>query len=364
MTEDELRTDSEVELEKIEDQGKSGIELDTLHLENIKLRSQVADYEAEKVARGHPWRRAGVIFLIVLGCILLAVSNLIFWAWNTALNTNGWVAAVGPLTENPIVVEAVSGFAAQELDTALDVEVLVLEALPEKLNGLSEPLAGAIGGLVQDLITKVIESDAFQDAWVAVNRTVHRTVVTILRGEGTVVYVREGQVTIDLSDLFASIQDELGIRDLGLISEEDTIFVLFSDDQLAELQRIVSLIDTIGVLLPLVTLILFVVAWLISLTRRRTLFWIGIGAAITMVVELVLFLLIEPLAFISVSDPLIKTLAGAIWDTITQPLINQTFLLMVIGLLIAFAAWFAGPNAWAVETRTSIRSWWAERGKK
>ena len=48
----------------------------------------------------HTGRKFAIGTLIVLGLILLAVGNLAFWARFTLLNTNGWVAAVGPLSKD------------------------------------------------------------------------------------------------------------------------------------------------------------------------------------------------------------------------------------------------------------------------
>jgi len=71
--------------------------------------------------QGHTGRRIAIGVLIVLGCFLLAVANLAFWVRFTALNTNGWVAAVGPLSKNPVIVDAVSGIAVEELSAAIDL---------------------------------------------------------------------------------------------------------------------------------------------------------------------------------------------------------------------------------------------------
>lgn len=343
---------------------ETGNDLEALQRENSRLRSQVAEHEVEKKARAHPWRRAAIVVVIVLGCLVLALANVAFWVKHTALNTNGWVAAVGPLSQNPVIVDGVSGYVVDELYTALDVEQLTYEALPEEYKGLSQPLSGVVRSLANETVAMVIESDEFHEVWLAVNRTAHRTVVAILRGDGSLVTVRDGQVTVDLGDLFGSIQDRLGIKDLDLLSEEDTQFVLFGSERLAGLQRTVAVIDTVGLVLPVVTLLIFCSAWLLSLTRRRTLLRVGAGVAITMLLSLFLFDLVKPAVLAPIGDPLVQTVAGKIWGTVTRTLTVQTVLLLGAGLLLAFGAWFAGPSSWAVETRSDIRAWWDGRKKE
>ena len=332
----------------------------SLEQENARLRSQVADHEAEKAGRSHPWRQVGVAILVVVGCLLFAFANLAMWVQHTALNTNGWVAAVGPLTRNSDLVDAVSFYIVDELFTDYDVEQLSQEILPGDLKALSGPLSGILQVQATELVAQVIKSDEVNEVWVGVNRHVHHALVSVLRGDGSMLYVREGQVTVDLGDLFASIQDKLGIEDRGLLTEEDTKFAIFSSEKLAGLQRAVAVIDGVGLWLPIITLLVLVGAWLLSLTRRRTLMWIGLGIAITMLVELILYGLVKPAVVAPISEPMIQSLVREILNTVTHTLTVQTVLLLAAGLLVAFGAWFAGPNQWAVDTRTDIGSWFGK----
>lgn len=334
-------------------------EVAALHAEVVELRRQVAEGEAATEAQRHTGRRFTVGLLIVLGCLVLALANVAFWVRFTALNTNGWVAAVGPLSQNPVVVDAVSGIAVQELYAAVDVEEVARELLPEEFQGFSGPLANVIQGLVRDAISAVLESDEFHEVWLAANRTVHRTLVDALRGKGSLVYIEGGQVTVDLSDVFGFVEGTLGLEGLDLFGEDWAKFVLFSSDTLASLQRAVALLDAVGLLLPLLALAAFVIAWLVSLWRRRTLLWIGVGVAITMVLSLVMLGLLRPVLQASVTLPNVRAVFMEIWDTVTRGFLVQTILLFVVGVLLAVGAWLAGPQPRAVAIRTSVGDWWA-----
>ncbi|MGZ3637828.1 MAG: hypothetical protein ACXVCX_08330, partial [Ktedonobacterales bacterium] len=60
--------------------------------------------------------------LLVLSCIGLLSSALTYWMNQTLLNTDRWIQVVGPLAQNPQVVSAVSGYAADQTVQVLNVE--------------------------------------------------------------------------------------------------------------------------------------------------------------------------------------------------------------------------------------------------
>jgi hypothetical protein len=331
-------------------------DVEKLQAEVAQLRHQVSEGEKEKETLRRPWRRVAVALLIVLGCLVLVVGNMAFWARHTVLNTDGWVAAVGPLSKSEIVAEAVSVIVVRELDNVIDIEGVTNEALPENLKPYSGPLAYVIQGLVRDAIAAAVETEQFNGVWVGVNRAVHGALVGVLRGEGSLLYIRDGQATLDLSDLFRFVEDELGLGRLGLSFEDERgQFVLFSSGTLASIQQVVGTLDILGILLPLLAVLAFVIAWFVSLWRRKTLLWIGVGVALTMALSLVLYALLRPLILGVVTDANVRAVAEEIWGIVTQGLIVQTVLVLIIGLLIVLGAWLAGPHRHAVAIRSGTR---------
>jgi hypothetical protein len=359
MTEKTEQTNPE-EAETMEIQpATAGDDLASLQAEVAELRQQVAAHDEEKQARRHPWRRFVVGLLIVLGCIVFAFANYAFWLRDTALNTEGWLAAVGPLTKNPVVADAVSGYVVQELYTALDVEQLLSELLPPRLEGLSGPAGIALQGLVQDTVSTAIQSDQFQEIWRLLNRTIHGALVTALRGDLGLLQLERGQLILPLDALLGPVGEGLGLGSLEQLLGEDAFkIVLFSSSTLAVLQQVVYFLDVIGVLLPLVAFVLFFLAWLVSLWRRQTVFWIGMGIAITMALSLLVSAIVWPLALGSVPTYQIRIVAEEILNTVTRYLTIQTVLLLIVGLLIALAAWLAGPHPSAVAFVNGVGQWW------
>ena len=69
-----------------------------------------------------------------------------------------------------------------------------------------------------------------------------------------------------------SIESLVGLEDLGLFEGEDVgKFALLESRQVAVVQPALALLDGMSWLLPIVALVLYFVAWLVSLWRHHTL---------------------------------------------------------------------------------------------
>jgi len=351
-------TENNYELSSPEDQ-VTGAEGETLQDQNKQQSSQPDSPKAAGEGNGkrHTGRKVVVALLVLLGCLILVLASVAFWARFTLLNTNGWVNAVGPIPQNPIIAQNVSAYLAGELFEEVNVDQAMTEMLPPNFQMLGAPLSKALQGLVQDTIASLVQSDGFNTAWVAVNRGVHNVVVGVLRGEGDHVYLQSGQLVIDFSDLTDFIQSNFGLERIDLAGENDGRIVLLENQQVAYLQAAIYYLDTFGLLLPLLSLVVFVAAWFVSLWRRKTLLWIGIAIAITMLLSLIAFNFIQSGVQVSITDPLARIIGGEIWNVVTAGLVTQTIVLMVIGILIAVGAWLAGPNPRAI----TFRSWTQEK---
>jgi hypothetical protein len=293
-------------------------------MQPVSNTSQVVEDQSS-----HTGRKIAVSILVISGLLLLMVANLAFWARYTVLNTNGWVNAVGPLTQDPEIAQVLGIYVSGEIFEATDMDQAVTEILPAEFQLLSLPLSKAMQGLVEDAVATFIQSDVVNSVWVTTNRIAHSLIVGVLRGEGDILY----------------------------LVDEDGRIVLLENQQVAYLQQVVSLLDAIGILLPLLSLAVFVIAVFVSLWRRKTTLWIGIGIVITMVLSLLVYKVAESWLLVSIADPLLRIFGGAIWGVITNGLIMQIFVLMVIGILIIFGAWVAGSSRTAGRIRTTVRGW-------
>jgi hypothetical protein len=340
-----------------EAQPQAEADVEAMQAELADLRRQVAEVEEIKKGQTHRWRRFAVVMLILLGSLVIIAANLAFWMRGTILNTDRWVNTVGPLTQNEVIVNTLTGYVVAEVFEAVNVQQVAQDILPERVAFLSGPLTSALQDAVRDTVSEVVRSDEVNAAWIAVNRTAHRFVISVLRGEGDVVYVRGGQLTLDLSDLFGSIESLVGLEELGLFEGRDDMgkFVLLESQQVAAVQSALALLDGMAWLLLIVALVLYFIAWLVSLWRNNTILWIGAGVAIVMALTLLLLAIAQPLVLAYIVDPVIRAFAGEIWGLILRGLIIQTILVGIVGLLIALGAWLAGPHSRAVAIRNGVR---------
>jgi hypothetical protein len=335
-----------------------------LQAEVENLRQQVATQDNGKENK-HLGRRWAVALLVLFGTILFFAANGVLWLRGVVLDTDDWVATVGPLTQNEVIVDAVSKYVVGGLFEVIDAQTLVQEVLPEELTFLSGPATLAVEGLVQDIVSTIVQSDEFTAVWTAVNRAGHQTILSVLRGDGNLAYMQEGQLVLDLSDVFDFIQQTLALDGLeNIVGDDWGKFVLLENSQVAALQQVLSVLDAIGLLLPIAAIALFVIAWAISLWRRKTVLWIGVSIVITMILSLLLLAVAKPLVLASIVEPIVRVVAGELWTVVFRLYIIQTFILMIIGFLIAVGAALAGPHPRAVAFRTGAGERWNNLRKK
>jgi hypothetical protein len=339
-------------------------DFEAMQAELVQLRQQVGEHQVAAKARQQRGRGWAVGLLIVLGLLLLAVGNVTFWLRGTVLNTNGWVRAVGPLTQNEVVANAISMYAVESLFELVDVQQAVEELLPPEYSFLGGIITGGLQSLAEDTGASLVQSDQFNAVWVGVNRTAHRAIMGVLRGNGDLLYLKDGQVTIDLGDAFNFVTDTFNLGDVERLQDIQTRFVIFESRQVAIVQQGLGLIDGVGLVIPLLALVFLFLAWLISLWRRRTVMWIGIGVGIAMVLSLVAFALAQPAVLVSLADPFVRLLAGEIWKVVVRGLYVQTLVILVIGLLLIAGAALAGPSPRAIAIRTGVRSGWDRLRKR
>jgi len=296
--------------------------------------------------------------LILLGVFLLTLANVAFWAWFTLLNTNGWVAAVGPLTKDENVSGLISQYVVSGLFEGADIEATAAEALPPKLQPLAGPLVVGLEQVADQAVNALIVSDGFNNVWVGVNRVGHTAVMKVLKGEGDRLYFQDGNLTLDFNDIYNYVEDRFGVSDLNLIPQaEEGRLVIMSSNQVAVLQEVVSYLNAIGLLLPLLTILVFVVAVWVSLWRRQTTMWIGISMVIAMFISLIFFSGARSAVLTSVQEPLLRELGRAIVNVLTHGLMVQTIFLLIVGVLLIIGAWQAAPDS-------ALMKWEAARKEK
>jgi hypothetical protein len=97
-------------------------------------------------------------------------------------NTDRYVATVAPLAEDPAIQNAIADQITAQVFTYIDVRGLTNEVvdalatrglpprLADQLQALTVPIASGVEGFTRTQVGKVVQSQAFADAWVQANR--------------------------------------------------------------------------------------------------------------------------------------------------------------------------------------------------
>ncbi|WP_214324324.1 hypothetical protein [Nonomuraea sediminis] len=326
-----------------------------------RLRGEMAALR-ERRAKGR-WRAWVSAVLITLGCVLLPVSGVAYWAANQVADTARYVENVTPLASDPTVQAAATDRVTAAVMKALDVPSLVKRlggALPpkigEKVDGLSGAINGGVQGFVRDAVGKVVASDQFQSVWVDANRVAHTQLNAVLSGQGSAVLKVTGNtVSVDLGPIIDKVKQKLVASGLGIaasIPELHPTFELFQSPDLVRWQTLYSWLLALQWALPILTLILLALGIYIARNHRRAVLGTGVGIAVGMLVLAAGLLLVRAAYLNSAAAHGLNTAAAAtVYDTLVRFLRQGLRTILVLGVVIAVGAFFTGPSTTAVATR-------------
>ena len=353
-------------------------ELERLRAENAALRAQVGHGGTdEDTARlpGRPaarqrWRTVVATLLIVLACVLAPLSAVAVWTRNQVTNTDRYVATVSPLASDPAIQAAIADQITAQVFTYLDVRGLTTQAVqalssrglnPEvasQLQAFAVPIANGVQSFTRDQVGKLVASDAFADAWVQANRTAHAELVKALTGEGGgAVTVQNDTVSVNLAAFIQTVKQQLiasGFTLAERIPEVDASFVLFQSKDITRVRSGFNLLNTLGIWLPIITLVLLVLGSMWPATpadpgRGRGRGRRGHGGAGP---RLAVF---RAIYLDAVPDTILPHDAAAVlYDTIVRFLRLGLRTVLVLALVVAAGAFLSGQSVTAVRP---ARAW-------
>jgi len=350
-----------------------------------RLRARVAELEAkvtkaeevaapspEKRGRGSVWWAVSSVVLITIACVLAPLSVASVWASSELSDTEQYVETVAPLADDPAVQDALAAEITTTIFENLDVEELTSEALatiaaqpdvPPRvaaaLPALATPIANGVQSFTRDQVDSLLASPQFAQLWAEVNRVAHEQVVKLLEGnQGGAVSAQDGTITLNLAPIIEEVKTRLVAEGFDLannIPAVDKSFVLAESDAITDAQGFYSLLNTLGVWLPIIALALFAVGVALARDRRRALLKGGLGIAAAMVV-LGVALTLARMWYVETTpaDVLTAEAAGGVFDTLVRFLRTGLRAVAVLGLVVALAAFLTGPSTAAVKTRATL----------
>ncbi len=329
-------------------------------IENEALEEPKAETN-QGSAKGPRWRRITSWALIVLACLLAVVSVVVVFARNQLLNTDSYVSTMAPLAANPAIQTQIATRVSENLVARTDLHQRVKDALPAKAGFLATPITSEVQKATYATTLKVVQSPKFEQTWVTVNRAASKQLVNVLTGssEGASVSTKDGKITIDLSKVEANVKEKLDAQGITVFDKVPAAkalnYVLFQSKDLVRIQKLVNFLNKLAIALPIITLLLFAGAVVLTRNRRKGLVRAATGLAISMALILVLYRVVLNHYIAGVHSPQSPEAQTALLDTVTATLRDAVWIILIVAALIAIGAVVAG-NA-SVRHKVGDISW-------
>ncbi len=344
-------------------------ELERLRAEAAKAHDQGADQVRR---RRLGWRAPLASVLIVLGCLIAPVAVIGVWAANQVSDTGRYVANIEPLVHDPAVQNALTDKITYQLTSRLNITATVnqtanqltskgLPRIGSLLQTFGPQISSAVAGFIHSTVHSVVASPQFANAWVQVNTVAHAQIVKVLSGQGSSsISTSNGKVVIGLGPFIDIVKKDLDARGFTLVNsipEVNPTFTVFSSPDLAKAQTAYRLINDLKIVLPILALLLIAIGVYVARSHRRALIGAGLGFAASMLVLGAGLQIFRGVYLNSVPPSTLPTdAAAALFDTFVRFIKEGLRTLLVVGLVVAAAAFLTGPSATAVRTRSAVGS--------
>ena len=353
-------------------------ELVRLRAENAALRARVGGAapapDRGAVAGGgrggrQRWRTVVAAVLIVVGCVLAPLSVVAVWTRNQVTDTDRYVATVAPLADDPAIQAAIADQITAQVFTYIDVPGLTNQAVDalaaRGLNPVLEtqlravPIANGVQSFTRSQVGRVVESDAFADAWVQANRVAHAELVAALTGEGGgAVTVENDTVSVNLAAFIETVKARLVASGFSVAERIPTVnasFVLFQSQDITRVRSGFQLLNTLGVWLPVLAIVLLVLGVYVAKDHRRATVGAALGVAVSMVLLALGLAVFRSIYLDAVPASVLPHDAAAVlYDTIVRFLRLGLRMVLVLALVVAAGAFLSGRSVTAVRTRQGL----------
>ena len=350
-------------------------ELQRLRAEVASLKATAPPPAEPETAAARPSRgrrnTVAAVLVLILACLLAPVSVVAVWAKSQVFDTNRYVETVAPLANDPAVQAMVTTRITNEIFSRVDVQGLTSDAISalqtrlpdnvgQNLQALSGVMANGIQNAVQDQIGNIVASSEFANAWAEANRAAHDQLVATLSGQSSALTVQGTTVSVQLAPFVNAVKQRLTARGFGLaqnIPSVNASFVILQSPDLPRLQRGFDLLNTLGLWLPFVTLLLIALGVYLARNHRLALVGAGIGVAVAMLF-LGIGLAVARLAYLDAIPPSVmpQNAASVIFDTVVRFLREGLRAVGLAALVVSAGAFLLGPSRTATTVRQTSTS--------
>jgi hypothetical protein len=306
----------------------------------------------------HAWRRVAARTLVVVASLLAFLAIFAIWLSRQALNTDNWTRTSSELLQRPVIRDQVATRLTDELFSSVDVEQALRDTLPPRADALAAPAANALRTQVEKVARKALARPDVQAMWEDANRSAHEELLAVLHGGGSTVSTDQGRVVLDVRQLLAELQSQVGVggRLRKVLPASATRITVLESGQLRTAENVVKALRPLAIALVLASLLLAGIAVAIAPGWRRRgvraygIGFLAAGAAALLVHSVAGGALVTSLASTAAARPAVEE----VWVIATELLVNVAVAAMAYGAVIVVGAWLAGPTRMATGTRRAL----------
>jgi hypothetical protein len=302
-------------------------------------------------------RQGIAIVVAVLFGIMLVAANYTGWIITTVVDQDIFVATLEDLPSDPAVALALAQEVSAGIVETFEVEEKIAETLPENLAFIASPLTTSVEGLATNIVAEIIKADAFTEVWSFALTASHRAATAYIGlSDGDVLVAEEGTAVLDLSTIGAQVNEKLQDAGFDVLEDADIDLQveLFELPNSGLVFSIVQIISTIRWAVMGITLGLLALAYGVATNRRRLSVWIGGATIVAMLVSLINMRFLRSAVTGGIDDTITESGALAAWDIIFQRFVARSWIVLLLGAIVAFAGWVMGDSERACSIRASF----------
>ena len=320
---------------------------------------------AVKKSAGRSWLSAIALILAVALTPAAIVTN---WATSEVTNTQRFVSTLSPLAKNHAVQETIITEVTTIIDKQVDIKEVTSslfeglgnaldlpDAAKKALGLLAAPAASGIETMVHTLVSDVVKSKAFSDAWdKTLTLTQEQTVALLSDNPNSVIKLsNDGTLTLPLKPIIVEIKKELvkqGVGFASAIPEVNSSITIGKVPELALARVLYQVGVGVGTWLPWVVAGLFIVG--IAAARRRPRALVATGSVMLALMAILGFLFTSGrIIAMTVIDPSYSPIVGAVYDALVAFVLDVVVALAVASVIAIITGWAFGVSESAEKFR-------------
>lgn len=326
----------------------------------VQPRAGAKDTAARPHKRSGWWTVLAVV-LITVGALIAPFAVVASWARVALTDTDQFVATYTPLAEDPDVQQYVTDEAMAAINEQINLPQITSDvidgitqlgtgpAATQALQTLKGPAANGLQSLVENGVTRFVQSEAFEDVWATALRVSHTQLINVLSDnpDSAVTVDAQGTIGIQLGPVIDAVKKALvdqGIDLANQIPSIDRTIEVAQVDALPATQLAYSSILTVGAWLPWIAIVILAAGVLVARRRSRALIWSAVALALAMLLTLAALAVGNVASLSAVSSDIIPPdVTALLYEKVVANMRATAVSVLVLALAIAVVGWLAGP---------------------